>query len=170
MPQRLAHAAEAPLRAAAAHELDPLTALEPLPRRGRDDPDRARPRDVRAAARREVEAFDVDEAKRSLAERLLSQREIRRVLFGREPDGHRPIFPDDAVGLGLGRGDLDGAHLAREIDRRRLRAEMKAHRPDVEETIERRRQHVLAGMLLHVVEAPAPVDFAVHDVADRRRT
>ena len=39
---------------------------------------------------------------------------------------------------------------------------MKAHGPDVEQTVERRRQHVLAGVLLHVIESACPVDEAAH--------
>ena len=47
-------------------------------------------------------------------------------------------------------------------------AEMEAHSPRTEQPIERGRQHVLAGVLLHVVEAARPVDDAVDALADGR--
>ena len=39
-------------------------------------------------------------------------------------------------------------------------AEVKADGSGAEEPVERRRQHVLAAVLLHVIEAPRPVDRA----------
>ena len=62
------------------------------------------------------------------------------------------------VGRVLRRGNLRRGQLAREIDRRRVGAEMEALGAHAADTIERRRQHVLAGVLLHVIEAPRPVD------------
>ena len=77
-----------------------------LPRRNRDDADRAGPRDVRAAARRQVVALDVDQAQRALAPGLLAQRQLRRFRRVGEPDRDRAVFPDDAVGVCLGARDL----------------------------------------------------------------
>ena len=39
---------------------------------------------------------------------------------------------------------------------------MEAHRSDVQQAVERGRQHVLAGVLLHVLEAAGPVDPPAH--------
>src|SRR5262249_32073972 len=72
-------------------------------------------------------------------------------------------FPDDAVRFLFGRADFIRQRLTTEIDRRHVRAEVKAHGPDFEEPLEGGRQDVLAGVLLHVVEASRPVDGAVHD-------
>jgi hypothetical protein len=36
---------------------------------------------------------------------------------------------------------------------------------DTEQPIESRRQHVLTGVLLHVIESARPVDFAGEDLA-----
>ena len=44
-------------------------------------------------------------------------------------------------------------------------AQVEALGAHAEQPIERRRQHVLAGVLLHVIEAARPVDLAVHDLA-----
>ena len=114
-------------------------------------------------------SFDVDQPQRSLALRLLPQRQRRDLLRAGEPDRHRPVLPDDAVGFVLGARDLGRVELAREIDRRGLGAEMETLGPRAEQPIERGRQHVLAGVLLHVIEAPRPVDRPRARVAGGRR-
>ena len=121
-----------------------------------------------AAARREVEPLDVDQPQRAPARRFLAQRQPRRLRRVREPDRHRPILPDDPVRFRFRGRNLGRRHLAREIDRRDGRAEMKADRPRAEQLVERRRQHVLSGVLLHVVEPPGPVDLSVDHVARSR--
>ena len=154
----VAHGSELLERTAAAEELDPLAALEPLERACRDDADRACVRDVRAAARGQIEAVDVDKAQRALANRFLPQRERRGVLGAGVANRHGPILPDNAVGLRFGGGDLITRQLAGEIDRGRARAEVKAHGAHAEQPVRRSGQHVLATVLLHVIEAPRPVD------------
>ncbi len=42
---------------------------------------------------------------------------------------------------------------------------MEADRPDLQQAVERRRQHVLAGVLLHVLEAARPIDPPAHRTA-----
>jgi hypothetical protein len=42
---------------------------------------------------------------------------------------------------------------------------MKAHRPRAAHAQNRRGQHVLPGVLLHVIEPPRPVDLAMDDSA-----
>ena len=81
----------------------------------------------------------------------------------------RPVVPDDPAGPVLGRRDLRGGRLARQINRRRVRTEMKAHRPNAEQPIEGGGEHVLAGVLLHVIEAPRPVNLPVHGAIARMR-
>jgi hypothetical protein len=39
---------------------------------------------------------------------------------------------------------------------------VEALRPGLADTVDRRRQHVLTGVLLHVIEPTVPVDAAVH--------
>src|SRR5258708_7929822 len=46
---------------------------------------------------------------------------------------------------------------------------MEAHGPHAEQAIECRRQHVLTGVLLHVIEAAWPVDDAVRVLANMQR-
>ena len=73
-------------RAAAAEELDASAAAKLLPAADRDDADRAGARDVRAAARRQVEVRDLDQPQRSTARRFLAQRQRGR-LFRRRRTG-----------------------------------------------------------------------------------
>jgi hypothetical protein len=58
-------------------------------------------------------------------------------------------------------GDLGRRHLARQVDRRGG-AQVKAHVTRLHQAVEGGRQHVLAGVLLHVIEAARPVDVPLH--------
>ena len=93
--------------------------------------------------------------------RLLPQRQRRRFLGRREADRDRPVLPDDAVGFVHGALDVGRRGLALQVDRGHVAAHVEAHRAVVEQPIERGRQHVLARVLLHVIEASRPVDLAV---------
>jgi hypothetical protein len=107
---------------------------------------------MRPAARGQIEVRDIDEPNGALALRLLAQPERRSLGGIDESDPDLAIFPDDSIRLVLGARDLRSCQLAAEIDRRGLDAEMKALRPRAEHAIEGRRQHVLPGVLLPVVE------------------
>ena len=98
----VAQGAESRQGAAAAEKRDAGSAAESLGRGDGDDPDRAGARHVSAAARREIEVLDVDQAQRSFPLRLLSQRQRRDLVRCREEDRDRPILPDDPIGLGFG--------------------------------------------------------------------
>ena len=123
---------------------------------------------MRAAAGGEIEVLDVDQAQRPFALGLLAKRQRRHFLRSGEANRHRAIFPDDAVGLVFRAPDLRRRQLARQVDGRVLGAEMKALGPGVQQAIEGRRQHVLAGVLLHVIEAAGPVDRAADPRGVRR--
>ena len=69
--------------------------------------------------------------------------------------------------------DFRGRYFAREIDGGAVRAQVKAHRANAEDSVEGGRQDVLTGVLLHVIEAPVPIDAAVTPAiaaSDRRAT
>ena len=104
-------------------------------------------------------AGDVDQPHPALARRDLAQsRLVREIRCIRVPDRHRPVVPDDAVGVVLGAATLVGRHFPVQIERARLDAEMHALRTRLEQMIERRRQDVLPGMLLAEVLPPHAVD------------
>jgi hypothetical protein len=131
---------------------------------------------VRAAAGREIVILDVDEPQRSGPAGLLAHTHRRGFFSGGESDRHRTVFPHHAVGISLGFANFIGSDLSREIDGRRQLPHVETLGAHAEEAIERRRQHVLPGVLLHVIEPPRPVDGAAdhlawfqgaaHDVSD----
>jgi hypothetical protein len=57
---------------------------------------------------------------------------------------------------------LIGRQFFIKIDRRRRTAQVKADRPGGQLALERRRQQVLPGVLLHVIEPAVPVDMPAH--------
>ena len=138
-----------------------------MPPRSRSAPstaisaDRAGAVDVRAAARRQIEAGDLDQPERALRARVPSAAaalaasavDTKRIETGRSSQTMR-------LASSTARSIVRRRRLARKVDRRDLRAHVEAHGPVVEEPIERRRQHVLPGVLLHVIEAARPVDLA----------
>ena len=101
---------------------------------------------------------NVDQSKRAFPQRFLAQRQLRG-LFGVTRSGSPPAGPPTRCGwLRLLPRRSPDRELSRKVDGRRLRAEVEAHRAHAEQAIDRCRQHVLAGVLLHVVEAALPID------------
>jgi len=80
------------------------------------------------------------------------------------PDGHGPGPPRRSGSPRLPPLRSPPRHLAGEIDRRRLAAQVEADGPDTEQTLERRREEVLPRVLLHVIEPPGPVDDPMYPV------
>ena len=113
-------------------------------------------------------SVDLDQPQRALARPVsLRSGSARGLLGGGEPDADGPVLPHDPVRFVFGGGEIARRQLARDVDRRGRGPEMEAHRPRAEQPIERGRQHVLAGVLLHVVEPARPVDGAVHGLPRR---
>ena len=67
-----------------------------------DDADCAGAWHVRAAARRQVEAFDLDQPQRPGSREVPCGAAARGLLGAREPDGRRPILPDHPIGFVFG--------------------------------------------------------------------
>ena len=113
-----------------------------------------------AATGAAVEAGDGDDAEVAFA----GGRFAEALHFGGvlELDGDRPVLEDDLVGAALGVEDrawFDGQRLR---DRWwSFGAEVKADGFQAEELLEDGGEQVLAGVLLHVVEAAGPVEGAV---------
>jgi hypothetical protein len=124
---------------------------------------------VRPAARAAVQPFDGYDAQLARPFRGLAQ--VLRLRGVLKPHRHRPVLAYDFVGAPLGfaqRGGLQRA--AFEIDGRYLAAQVKPHRAQSEQPVEHRRKQVLSGVLLHVVEAPAPIHRAFHGLGGDRRS
>ena len=109
--------------------------------------------DVRSAARRQVVAVDVDQAEGAFAGRILAQRQRGRLGCSDKPDRDRTVLPHDPVRIVFCAGDLLRRHLTAKVDGRAVGAEVEALGARLQQRVERGREHVLAGVLLHVVEA-----------------
>jgi hypothetical protein len=120
---------------------------------------------MRSAAGGEIEPVDVDHPQLATALWFLTQWKARRLVCRDEPDRDRSILPDDAIGLVFGTGNLERRDFACEIDCGAGRPQVEALRSYFEEVVERRRQHVLPGVLLHVIETPPAVDRAAYGLA-----
>ena len=101
--------------------------------------------------------LDGDDADRALALRRLAQAAgFARIL---ELNRHRPVLQDDLVGAPLDREHASGIDRAAfEIDGGALGAEVKAHGAQTVQFLEDGGEQVLAGVLLHVIEAAVPID------------
>src|SRR6202035_1401599 len=85
-----------------------------------------------------------------------------------EPDGDRPIFEDNLVGTAFGFAKLLRFQRPGDINGAGFRPEMKTNRGGVEHFDQYGRKQVLAGVLLHVIDAAAPIDAAVHFDVNQR--
>jgi len=76
---------------------------------------------------------------------------------------HRAIVGDDLVGQALGDFELLSTYLLRrEVDGAAFVAHVERYGGKAEEPLESRRNHMLAGMLLHVIAAAGGIDFAAN--------
>ena len=88
----------------------------------------------------------------------------RRQLFGGGVgDEHRHILPDDAVGGKLCLPQALGGDGDAGVHPHGVGADMEAHVLRPEHLVQDAGEDVLAGVLLHLVEAPLPVDGAGDD-------
>ena len=77
-------------------------------------------------------------------------------------DGHGPVFKNNGVGAFDGAAHLIGPEAGRRnVDCGTLDAEVKADRLGCELFEQHRGKEMLAGVLLHVIEAAHPIDAAV---------
>ena len=118
---------------------------------------------MRAAAGREIEVADVDDAQFiALGGRKFAQAQLPCFFASHETDVDRAILEDDFVGHAFRRLNLLFAQSwCIEVDGAVVVRHVKGYGRNIEETNERRRQHVLAGVLLYVVAAAGGVDLSV---------
>ena len=111
---------------------------------------------------REVEVANVDQAQFvALGGRKFAQAELPCFVAGHEADVDRAVLQDDLVGQALGGFDLLFRQRGRvEINRAVVVGHVERDRGHVVEADEGGGEHMLSGMLLHVVAAAGGVDLA----------
>lgn len=120
---------------------------------------------MRAAAGSEIEILDVDEAKFvALRGRQFAQAELPCFLAGDVADVDGTILEDDFVGQALGGFDLlFGQRRRVQIDGAVVLGHVEGDGWNVKQTDEGGREHVLAGVLLHVIAAARRVNLATDE-------
>ena len=156
-----------PDSARAAQELEPRRLSHPFQLAEQDGPDLAGRADVGAAARAPVQTLDAHDAQRPRPVRPLPKGGGCGGLL--EAQRHRPVLRHHRIGAGLGGHDLLGREGGDvEVQRGGVLSEMHAHGAGAVEVLQHRREKVLPGVLLHVIEAPRPVHFAAHPAIAQR--
>src|SRR5262249_36151660 len=122
-----------------------------------------------AAAGRDVPVRDLDDPDPAGRHRRLAQREAPHALVVDPVTQDLAVLPYDAVRGALeplDRAPVDLAAIG--LDRAALLAEMGRHGGLAQLALERGRENVLSGVLLHGVEAAGPVDLGL-DLGGRGR-
>ena len=132
--------------------------------------------DVGATARLEISGFDLDGAKNALTIDIFANAELSQLVGGAVAHGDRAVFEDGFVGGALGSLENFGRGFwAAEIDGAKFGTQMEGNGGKAEAFLEHGGEKMLAGVLLHVIEAARPLDatfdrargeFLVDDVDD----
>ena len=149
--------------AAATEKLDAGLGAAPFDAGDLDQSDLAGGPDVGPATGRAVELGDLYDAHGALVDQRLAQRQARQLVIGHKASRHGLVLKHHPVGQRL-HGvqvavyqrrlvQIDGGVQVREVEADGIGADMLQ---------ERRRQDVLAGVLLHQIKAPVPVDPPLH--------
>ena len=165
---RIAEGPQDRQRAAAAHELDANAAAEAFGRQHGDQPRRCRyatrgcrrTPTCRSPRRRSRGACRRGPAPCAAAAPRPRSSDTNRMPTGRSSQTMRLASASAAATASAGRSDG-------EVERGDDGAEVEADRAGLAEPVERRGEDVLAGVLLHVIEPPRPVDRPVHAAPDR---
>ena len=119
--------------------------------------------EVRATAGLAVETFHFDGSQDAFAVHFLANAGFFQFLSGAEGDDHGAILENNFVGAALGLFDMARNNGGRvEIDSGDFPAQMKRNGWEIEQFDKGGGEQVLAGVLLHVVDAARPVDFGVN--------
>ena len=143
-----------------AEDLHPHAGAELLAGEDLDDAHLARPEDMGAAAGAAVRLREGDDAhlpRQGLFAAVVQLLQLRRGGVG---DLHRGVRPDDLVGLVLRRQGLLPGDVRVVVDGDGVGPQMEAHIVTVVVMAQNTGEDVLPGVLLHVVEAPGPVNAA----------
>src|SRR4026209_2285560 len=143
---------------AAAQKLDPDTLSHPLHLTDQNGADLSGSADVGPPARAPVAAVEGADSEGPLSTGRPAELSRRGRLLESHLD--RPVLGHDLVGSLFGTGDLllrEGAAI--QLQSRALTPKMNPDRLVAGKFGQYRREEVLSGMLLHMVEAAAPVDL-----------
>src|SRR6185437_1445509 len=151
----------------AAQKLHPDHIADAIQLPNQNRPDSSGRVHMRAATRAAIKILNGDHSNRPGALGGLAKIEVRRRI--REGHHHRTILKHNFVRAPFDRGHLIGTERRpRNVDSATPGAEMKADSRRAEEISKDRRKQMLAGMLLHVIEAARPVDLALNFVRHYR--
>jgi len=124
---------------------------------------------VRASAGLQIRPFDFDRSQNPAALHFLAHPKLRQILRRSIPNSDRAVFENHLIRSPL-RAFQNLLRRLRpaNVNRANLPTQMKRHRGPPVALLKHRRQQMLAGMLLHVIEAPPPVDAAIHRAGSHR--
>src|ERR1700731_1869679 len=118
--------------------------------------------DVGAAAGLQISRLYFDGPQDAVPLDFFSHAESRQLVRGTVAHVDRTILEDNLICSSLGAlEDFFGRFRAPQIDGAQFASKVEGNRGQSEALLKHGGQQVLAGMLLHVVEAPRPVDAAL---------
>ena len=123
----------------------------------------AGPAHVSSAAGRAVEVRDLDYPQfRHVVIKAAGSRAGVEPVIG-ERDRHRPVLPDDPIGVPFEFGGLFMSHrIDVQVDRHRPAAQVETLGRCIKQPQRRLRQNVLSRVVLHMVEPSGPINRALH--------
>ncbi len=119
--------------------------------------------DVRSPARLQIGSLDFNGAQYAFALNFFSHPQSRK--FVRRSVAHidRTILENNLIGRTLGAFQYFFCWFrATQVNRREFGAEVERNRRQTEAFLKHGRQQMLSSVLLHVIEAPRPVNTAIH--------
>jgi peptide-methionine (R)-S-oxide reductase len=154
-------------RSPAAHKLQPHPGPDPLNFPNENEADLPSGTNMSSPARAPIQVPDVHNAEAALPAGRFS--ESFRGACVLELNSDWSILGDHLVGPQFHLRDFSsGQGTASEVDSPSLLPEVNAQRGSPQQLRNDGRQEVLTGMLLHVVEAPGPIDSAAHPLIKQR--
>lgn len=161
MAQDVALLPKPPERSSPGSEGHPGSALVSFGSKDRDEANLTRSMDVRPTAGRPVVGANLDDPHRTLHVGRLSQWKTQRLLAGHDVGRHLAVLPYDRARPLLDRAQeiLRRARMI-DVDRHVGLAHVEGARIRRRKLDEGAGEDVLPRVLLHVVEAPGPIDRA----------
>ena len=155
-------------RPLAAQQLQPHAAAELLPADELHQPHLGAGGHMGAAAGAAVRAGELGDPHRAIQRLLAAVAELGQRVAVRPQDLHGVVFPDVLIGPPLYLQHALPGDLGVVVDGHHVGAHVEAHVVAVVGAAQHTGDDVLAGVLLHMVKAALPVDFAVYGNAHRQ--